>query len=359
MNKSKVCILKTSPETVLEDYERLLRLAEYNKFLPKENGLIIKLNLSWTKFFPASSTPPWQLEGLLRTLFKDGYSKDKIFAVENKTVVTNPVQGAKENKWMSVLQKYGLDFVPLTEVKWTKYEFKSKLLILNRLFPEGIFIPEMFIKKNVIHLPTMKTHGHSITTGAVKNAFGGLLKETRHYGHKYIHETLVDLLLMQKELHPKVFALMDGTVCGDGAGPRTMIPRIKNYILASSDSVAIDAVAAKMMGFEPFEIPYLKMAHEYGLGCADLKEIEIIGEDISEVNFGFKVKRSFVIWGDQMLRKGLLRPFEKIALHSPLVPWSWIASGIYHDYFWLPLIGRRRIKKFMRTGWGRLFAEYN
>jgi hypothetical protein len=93
-----------------------------------------------------------------------------------------------------------------------------------KLFPEGIEIPEMFIGKNVIHLPTVKTHGHSVTTGAIKNAFGGLLKEVRHYAHKYIHEVLVDLMMMQKELHPGVFSVMDGTVCGDGAGPRTMEP---------------------------------------------------------------------------------------------------------------------------------------
>ena len=56
-------------------------------------------------------------------------------------------------------------------------------------------------------------------TGSVKNSFGGLLREVRHYAHKYMHEVLVDLLYMQRELHPAVFTVMDGTVAGDGAGP--------------------------------------------------------------------------------------------------------------------------------------------
>ncbi|MDI6828162.1 MAG: DUF362 domain-containing protein, partial [Armatimonadota bacterium] len=132
---------------------------------------------------------------------------------------------------------------------------------------------------------------HSTTTGAIKNAFGGLLKEVRHYAHKYIHEVLVDLLIMQKELHPGVFAVMDGTVCGDGAGPRTMEPKIQNVILASGDSVAIDAIAAKMMGFDPMDIPYIRIATEMGLGCGNPSEIEVVGEDISGVNFGFKTKK--------------------------------------------------------------------
>jgi uncharacterized protein (DUF362 family) len=358
MNKSKVVVLKTSPETVLDDYKRLMHLAEYEKVIPKGADTLIKLNLSWTKYFPSCSSQPWQVEGVVKTLLEDGYSKNRLLPVENKTVVTDPVKGAENNKWLGVLRKYGIDFVPLPDVEWVKYEFKEKLLMLDRIFPEGIEIPKMFIGKSIIHLPTVKTHGHSITTGTIKNAFGGLLKKVRHYAHKYIHEVLVDLMIMQKELHPGIFAVMDGTVCGDGAGPRTMTPKVKNFILASADSVAIDAVAAKMMGFEPMEIPYIRMCDERGLGCGTPDDIEVVGENISAVNFGFRAKRSLVIWGDQMLRKGFLRFLEKPLLHTPLVVWAPFASNLYHDYLWYPLVGRHRIKLFMQTAWGRLFQQY-
>jgi uncharacterized protein (DUF362 family) len=358
MAKSKVAVLKTSPERVLDDYKRLMHLAEYESFISKESEIILKLNLSWTKYFPACSSSPWQVEGVVKTLIDDGYPRNKIFPVENKTVVTKPVIGANNNKWLPILEKYGLPFIPLTEVKWVRYNFKNKLLKLNEIFPEGIEIPEMFIGKSVIHLPTVKTHGHSMTTGAIKNSFGGLLKEVRHYCHKYIHEVLVDLMIIQKEIHPSIFAVMDGTVCGDGAGPRTMIPRIKNYILASQDPVAIDAVSAKMMGFEPLEIPYIRMCDEMGLGVGDTKNIEIVGEDISNVNFGFTLKRSFVIWGDQVVRKGFLNFLEKPLLHSSLVVIPIMASNIYHDYIWYPIVGRKRIRDFMKTDWGDLFEKY-
>lgn len=358
MGKAKVVILKTSPETVLDDYKKLMHLAEYEKFISRDKGTLIKINLSWTKYFPACSSQPWQLDGVLKTLIEDGFSKDKLFPIENKTVVTDPIKGAVNNKWMPVLEKYGLPFIPLPDVKWEVYKFKNKLLRLDRIFPEGIEIPKMFIGKNVIHLPTVKTHGHSTTTGAIKNSFGGLLKEVRHYAHKYIHEVLVDLMIMQKELHPGIFAVMDGTVCGDGAGPRTMVPVIKDYILASGDSVAIDAIAAKMMGFEPMEIPYIRMCDEMGLGVGNPDNIEIIGADVTNENFGFKTKRSFVIWGDQMLRKGFLRFLEKPLLHSPLVVWAPLASNLYHDFLWYPIIGKQRINEFMETKWGKLFTQY-
>jgi uncharacterized protein (DUF362 family) len=355
---SKVAVLKTSPGSVLDDYDRLINLAEIEKFISPEKDSLIKLNLSWTKYFPSCSSQPWQLEGVVRTLLQKGYTKDRLYPVENKTVVTHPVKGAKNNLWTPVLDKFGLPFFPLTDVEWTTYDFKGKLLKMNQVFPEGFVIPKMFVGKNVIHLPTVKTHGHSVTTGAIKNAFGGLLKEVRHYAHKYIHDILVDLMIMQKELHPGIFCVMDGTVCGDGAGPRTMKPRIGNILLASGDSVAIDSVAAKIMGFDPMSIPYIRMCHERELGTGDLKEIEIIGDEISAIDFHFKTRKSLVIWGDQMLRVGFLRFLERLLLRSPLVVWAPFASNIYHDWLWYPTVGSHRIKAFEKTDWGDLWLKY-
>lgn len=358
MFRSKVAVLRTSPATVLEDYNKLMHLADYESYISKNMEILIKLNLSWTKYFPSCSSQPWQLEGVLRTLLQDGYKKENQIPVENKTVVTEPIKGARNNKWTPILQNYDLTFIPLPDVEWVKYAFKSNLLKLNEIFPEGIEIPKMFIGKNIIHLPTVKTHGHSITTGAVKNAFGGLLKEVRHFAHKYIHEVLVDLLMMERELHPGKFSVMDGTVCGDGAGPRTMDPKVKNIILASGDSVAIDSISAKIMGFEPMNIPYIRMAHEMGLGIGDPQEIEVVGEDVSEINFHFQAKRSIVIWGDQMIRNGFLRSFERLLLRTPLVAWAPFASNVYHDGLWYPTVGRKRIKQFMKTEWGQLWQKY-
>ncbi|UCF07063.1 MAG: DUF362 domain-containing protein [bacterium] len=335
-----------------------MEMAGARTYCTAERDLLLKLNLSWTKYFPACSSQPWQLEGVVRYLLDHGYGKEQIMPLENKTVVTNPHKGARNNLWMPILDKYGLPFIALPDVEWTVYEFRSDLLRLNQIFPEGIRIPKIFIGKDILHLPTVKTHGHSVTTGAVKNAFGGLLQEVRHYAHKYIHEVLVDLLLMQRELHPNVFSVMDGTVCGNGAGPRTMDPVEGDLLLASADSVAIDAVAAKIMGFDPMSIPYLRLSTEMGLGEARLENIEITGEDIGPLNFHFQTKKSLVIWGDQMLRIGPLRFLETIALHSPLVVWAPIASNIYHDFFWYPTIGRSKIRKFMKTKWGTLWEQY-
>src|SRR6266850_2082407 len=357
MPRPRIAALRTDPARVIDDYGRLMRLARYQDTVNPSGHTLIKLNLSWTKYFPACSSQPWQVEGVVKAMLQDGYAPARLHPVENKTVVTDPWKGAANNRWLPVLEQYGLAFTALPEVEWRVHRFKSPLLRLNEIFPEGIEIPAMYPGKNIVHLPTVKTHGHATTTGSIKNAFGGLLKEVRHYAHKYMHEVLVDLMLMQKELHPGIFTAMDGTVCGNGAGPRTMDPVVGDVILAGADSVAIDAVAARIMGFDPMAIPYLRMCHDRGLGAADPRDIDLVGDDIRGLNLRFKVSRSFVIWGDQMLRKGPLRFLEKIALHSPLVVWAPAASNFYHDLLWYPTVGRAKIARFRATEWGRLFDE--
>ena len=152
----------------------------------------------------------------------------------------------------------------------------------------------------MVHLPTVKCHIYTTTTGAMKNAFGGLLNHKRHQTHTHIHETLVDLLAIQKEIHPGLFCMMDGTTAGNGPGPRVMHPEEKNVILASADQVAIDAVAAKLMGFDPMAIPYIRLAHDNGLGTGKPEEIEIVGDlDAARENWHFEVGfcfHKFVGW---------------------------------------------------------------
>ena len=58
-----------------------------------------------------------------------------------------------------------------------------------------------------------------------------------------------------------------------------MTPHVKNVILASADQVAIDAVAAKLMGFDPLSIKFIRLAHDAGLGCGDPRDIEIVGDE--------------------------------------------------------------------------------
>lgn len=360
MPRSRVAVLKTTPATVIDDYKRLMRLACYSRFLPRDRQTALKINISWHYFYPACSTTPWQLDGVISTLLEDGYPKDNLYGCHNRTVVVSARRGEIANKHKQVLDKYGLRNVHLydPDEEWVRYQPKAAMLALDKIYPDGIRIPKRLIGSNVIHLPTMKTHVFTQMTGAMKNAFGGLLFEKRHWTHSMIHETLVDLLSIQKEIHPGIFAVMDGTFAGDGPGPRCMTPHVKNYILASGDMVAIDAVAAKMMGFDPLSIKFIRLAHERGLGCGDVREIDIAGEDISNVNFHFHVGDTFASHGQKMIYWGPLKPLERLLLRTVLAPWSYAASYLYHDVYWYNFVGRRRVQEALQTDWGKLFLTY-
>ena len=242
---------------------------------------------------------------------------------------------------------------------WVPYRPKAKMLALDQVYPEGIRIPDYFIGKNIVHLPTVKTHMYTTTTGAMKNAFGGLLSKYRHYTHTWIHETLVDLLAIQKEIHPGIFAVMDGTTAGNGPGPRLMEPIVKNVILASADQVAIDAVAAKLMGFDPLSIKYIRLAHDAGLGVGDVREIELVGDDVSGENWGFEVGYSthtFLAW---LAWYGPTKVFQKAVLRTPLVIVPTFIGEVEQDYMYWPLKFKRVAEQWrVDTAWGRLFQQY-
>jgi uncharacterized protein (DUF362 family) len=358
--KSKVAVLRTAPETVLQDYLRLAELAGMAEALAPGVTTILKDNISWHYPMPSANTTPWQLEAAIQALQQAGLTD--LVCVENQTVVTNPFKGDRLNGYDRILSGYQVpvryNFRP-EDMLWKEYRPKAKMLALDHIYPEGIHIPDFFFGKNILHLPTTKCHLYTTTTGAMKNAFGGLLNKHRHYTHSWIHETLVDLLTIQQEIHPGLFAIMDGTTAGNGPGPRTMTPVVKNVILASADQVAIDAVSAKMMGFDPLSIKYIRLAHEAGLGCGDVRQIEIVGdESAAQENWGFAVGKNlhgFLAWlawfGPTRRLQGLLR--------TPLVAIPTFISYFEHDIAHWPFKERYIYEDWLaHTEWGHLFQRY-
>jgi uncharacterized protein (DUF362 family) len=368
MAKARVAVLRTSPRTVFEDHHRLMNLAGYQEALPKSADTALKINISWHFFYPGSSTTPWQLDGVIRAMLRDGYAPERIHGCHNRTVVIDAHLGERENKQIDVIRAHGLRNVHLYEgeewihVRDAVGSLADDFLCLNDVYPDGFSIPKRFIGENILHLPTIKTHVFTTTTGAMKNAFGGLLNERRHWTHPVIHQTLVDLLMIQKKIHSGVFAVMDGTFAGDGPGPRCMIPHVKNVLLASADQVAIDAVAARLMGFDPMTIDYIRIAHERGLGCGDPRDIEIVGDEAAareRWNFVGPFQRmTFASRMQHLIYWGPLKKPIEWSLKTVLAPWAYVASVAYHDSLWYPLVARRRVKQVLASDWGRLFAGW-
>ncbi|MHC4520918.1 MAG: DUF362 domain-containing protein [Planctomycetota bacterium] len=366
---AKVAVLRTSPATVLDDYHRLMNLAGYQDVIAKDADTALKINISWHFFFPGSSTTPWQLQGVIGAMERDGYNPDLIHACHNRTVVIDAHLGERENKQINVIKTHGLRNIHLYEgQQWVHIrdavgDLVDKFTCLNDVYPKGFHIPKCLLGENIIHLPTVKTHVFTGTTGAMKNAFGGLLNERRHWVHPVIHEALVDLLMVQKRIHRGIFAVMDGTFAGDGPGPRCMTPHVKNVLLASADQVAIDAVAAKLMGMDPLrDLKYIRLAHDMGLGCGDPGRIEIVGDaDAAQENWHFDgpfKKMTFAARMQHRIYWGPLKAPLEWSLKTILAPWSYIASVVYHDSFWYPFRAKHSMERITESEWGRLFQNW-
>ena len=142
-----------------------------------------------------------------------------------------------------------------------------------------------------------------------------------------------------------------------------MVPHIKNVLLASADQVAIDAVAAKLMGFSPLDdIKFIRLAHEKGLGVGDPNEIEIVGDvEAIEEKWNFIGPFNDMTFAARMQHKiywGNLKKWVEWSLKTWLAPWSYVASIAFHDYYWLPVVGRRRVNAALNSPWGRLFHNW-
>lgn len=357
--KGVVAVVKTSPATIIDDFQTVMKLAGFEAALPKNVPTGIKINVSWQTWYPACSSTPWQLEGVIRTLQNNGYSD--LVGIHNDTVVVNTADAEQNNKHKFVTDKYNVPCLYLynQEFEWLEYKPKKPFLVLDKVYPNGVFIPQALVGKNIVHLPTVKTHVFTTITGAMKNAFGGLLHRDRHWTHSVIHDTLVDLLMIQQDIHPGIFAVMDGTFAGDGPGPRAMRWHEKDILIASADQVAIDAVSARLQGFDPMSIRFIRKAHEMELGIGDPHQIQMVGYDIEqEKPWGFVQEDTFASKGQKLIYHGPLKPFEKILLQSPLVPWSYFASNFYHNVYWYPFIGRKRVEAALQTKWGQMFKNY-
>jgi hypothetical protein len=132
-------------------------------------------------------------------------------------------------------------------------------------------------------------------------------------------------------------------------------------MLASADQVAIDAVSAKMMGFDPMSLQYIRLAHEDGLGTGDPHGIEIVGDvEAAQENWQFHVGKNLVrVGGGDLIWFGPLKRFQKLFFHTPLVNGFILASDVYHDFYRWPLVDRKVFERWCETtAWGQMFLRY-
>ena len=196
----------------------------------------------------------------------------------------------------------------------------------------------------------------------MKNAFGGLLNEHRHWTHPVIHETLVDLLMIQKKIHKGVFAVMDGTFAGDGPGPRCMIPHVKNVLLAGR-SGRDRRGRGETYGFRsPPGSEICPAWHELGLGCGDPREIEIVG-DVDAASENWNLEGSLQE-NDLRLTEpapdllGTPQEASRVVVENVACAMGLCCQRGLPRRFLVQQVRAEAIEDSLQSEWGRLFANW-
>jgi uncharacterized protein (DUF362 family)/NAD-dependent dihydropyrimidine dehydrogenase PreA subunit len=195
--------------------------------------------------------------------------------------------------------------------------------------PEGKILTKLQIAKPVldadvvISVPQLKTHALTAYTGAVKNMYGiipGGRKTAIHAlapSSKMFSEALAEIY--SAVVHKLKLAVMDGVVGMEGFGPSDGTPIKSNVIIASSDCVSLDAVASKIIGFNPGEVYTTVFCTARGLGVGELSEITVVGTPIAEVNVRFKRATRVFRPSEHLLPRGLRSILTRWAIRYPFV----------------------------------------
>ena len=348
MARSKVAVVSATPETVLEDYARALELAGLPRIVARsQSSLALLLDLRWSRFQPGTGPTPWQLDAVLRTLAEQGVDPEQIQLVARGGPDINPATAIRRYNLAPILRERGLAVGDLSSAT-TRRAPEQRLPELEQWHGGAVELSTLSSERTLITLSGLSTHVQFGMAGAVGAVAAEFLELDLLREHSRAPDLLAEAFAFAQEVHPQLFAVLDATTCGLGSGPRRVRPSAENLLIASSDPVAADAVAARVLDLDPRRIPYLSSCQDRGLGSVNLEEIEFVGEMPSTLERNLHAPPTLSL-GERIAVLGSGR-----ALAAPRRR----ARSLLRDALWYPLRGRRWRRLWAPTPWGRLFEDY-
>ena len=256
---------------------KALDLIDYRSALAGYDKVLIKVNFITDKpWDTGATTDPIVVEAIIKKL------EDlpvKVYVVESDATITNADKAFEVTGMKDMCSRNGVEWLNLRHVK-----DKVTLKVPNGEVLKSITVPRLVTESAVISAAKLKTHANTRVTLGMKNMFGLLPDKFKgKYHMKGISKVIVDINTV---LH-SALTVIDGFVGMEGNGPVDGTPVQMNLIIAGTDPVATDATAARVMGFNPYEITHIRKAYEKGLGKS---EAQIIGEKLETVKRNFKQK---------------------------------------------------------------------
>jgi len=255
--KSEVYVTKFdgSPKNTISE---LLITANLN--LPTNPKLIcIKPNLCDYRFWESgATTDPNILDPLLATL-SEKYPDSRLVLVENDATAVSADNIFHYLGISLVADKYDCEILNVARDEWISRPIKG-IYFQNLLIPKIIAKCELFITH-----PKLKTCSATKISCSLKNQFAFHRRKRKISLHRILDAAIVDINLA---LQPKsILSIVDANICHEGiGGPSFGFPKKLGLLIAGNDIVAVDALCAKIAGFNPFFIGHIRKAARKKLG---------------------------------------------------------------------------------------------
>ena len=282
MARSEVSIVRTSRDPY---YEQIRAAVEKAVDLLGGIGQIVKpgqkvlLNPSWvntrTKREQATITLPEVTRAVADVVKRAGA---RPIIAESSAIGIDTEKVISESGY-NQLREMGYDVIDLKKTETTMFPVKN-----GKVFAEIQTYKLVKEADVIIPVAKLKTHDQAELTLSIKKLKGLLTdKYKREFHQRGVFEGCVDWF---SALRPQL-AVVDAIYCQEGLGPVFGKPVEMDLIVAGHDLVALDAVCGYIAGFEPEEVPITTEAFRRGLGMANRKDIEVVGEPIEAVSRRF------------------------------------------------------------------------
>lgn len=259
-----------------EPVYKALDLIHYTDALKGCPRVLIKVNFITTKKWDTgATTDPVVVEAIINML---GKLCVEVIVVESDATVTNATKAFKVTGMADMCERNGVEWInlrhekDLVELEVPTYKTLKK-----------IKVPRLVAESSIISAAKLKTHSSTLVTLGMKNQFGLLPDKFKgKYHMRGMHKVITDI----NKVLPPTITVVDGFVAMEGRGPSRGNPLEMNTIIAGVDPVAVDSIASRVMGFDPFSVPHIKMAYEEKLG--EIDDINVLGDGVEAVKRIFK-----------------------------------------------------------------------
>ena len=337
--RAVVALVEASPETIVEDYARVLGLSGLDGVLG-DGPVALVPQTHPQGWFPGTGSPPWQLHGVLAWLENRNGRTLNGPGPDLKTPVVLPVSptggpaGTSGWAWDDVMAQRGAAAASGHFRSPRSFRAEPALPGLETALPKGLNLPTGLRDRATLFLPVPSAQDGGPVSGAVDLMRSLLAPGLRKVSGLTHEEIQADIIRFARQALPHLGVVMDAVLWRVGRRAGACLPVARNILLAGSDPVAVDAVAARLAGRVPGQDPWFRYCQEHDLGAVRESDIRLTGRgDLMDLDFGIPdraTNRSFRGSDRLPLSDFFIRTFKRPSL----------------------------LKRHALTPWGRLFDDY-